>query len=61
MSNIILRLRLVACGLARSPDQGNKTPGPLCLEKRPTDVTRIASPGTIIYMGLYLTITSKNA
>ena len=28
LSNTFLRLSLVACGQARSPDQGNKTPGP---------------------------------
>ena len=26
LSNTFLRLLLAACGLARSPDQGNKTP-----------------------------------
>ena len=35
--------------------------GPGCLEKGPTNVTRIASPGTIIYMGFYLTMSMNNA
>ena len=67
MSNIFLRL--CPCALARSPDQGNKTPDPrACSSGAPVseqapgfrELLQIAQ-GTIIYMGLYLTMSTEYA